>query len=374
MSYLYLVRHAQAAMPDGEACCIGGRTDVPLSAEGRRQAAGLYRCFRGMERAPVYASPLRRSVQTARLLAGQDGLLEVKDGLRELDMGEWDGKPFSLLRREYPELYRRRGTDHSLQPPGAESYQAAAERMDQALRKVTDGLAPWEERVAVSHCGAIRAFLCSVTGLPFGSSRLLAQPYGCVNVLERTREGWRLLLAGFPGDRIPDDRQIRRLWDRYGAGEEARCHSEAVARKAVALCRQPARCGLVLDEALIRSGALLHDLCRQERHHPQAAARLLRQTGYFRVAAVVAAHEGPDEQAALNEEGIVFLADKLVMGEREVTIRERFANSREKCGTEQALANHRRRLRQALQLRAMYLSRTGGGVEQEKELTLCRDG
>lgn len=373
MSYLYLVRHAQTDVPAGGTLCIGARTDFPLSEEGRRQAAGLNACFRGMERAAVYTSPLRRSVQTARLLGGANARLEQREGLRELDMGEWEGRPFSQLQLEYPALYQARGTDHGLQPPGAESYPEAAERMDRVLREITDGLAPWEERVVASHCGAIRAFLCGVTGLPFSRNRLLPQPCGCINILERTEAGWQLLMAGVSGDRIPDDRQIRDLWDRYGAGEEVRLHSEAVAGKAVELCRQLACHGLVLNEALIRSAAMLHDLCRRERHHPQAAARLLRQKGYFRVAAVVAAHEGPDEQASLNEEGVAFLADKLVQGQREVTIEERFSASREKCRTEQALANYRRRLRQTLRLRAMYLGKTGGGGEEE-ELTLCRDG
>ena len=64
-----------------------------------------------------------------------------------------------------------------------------------------------------------------------------------------------------------------------------------MAEKAVQLCRSLAAAGWTLDEEPLRAAALLHDLRRQEKQHAQAAARLLRQKGYFRVAAVVSAHE-----------------------------------------------------------------------------------
>lgn len=115
MPYVYLVRHAQAE-PVGS-FCVGSGTDLSLTEEGARCAAGLHRCFQGMPPAPVYASPLRRSVETARLLAGPDWSLQIQDDLRELDMGCWEGKSFASIREEYPQLYTARGSDHALQPP-----------------------------------------------------------------------------------------------------------------------------------------------------------------------------------------------------------------------------------------------------------------
>ena len=70
MACLYLVRHAMAE-PAGS-FCAGCRTDGHLTAEGQAQARAARAWVQGMRPAPVYASPLRRSRETARLLAGPE--------------------------------------------------------------------------------------------------------------------------------------------------------------------------------------------------------------------------------------------------------------------------------------------------------------
>lgn len=360
MACLYLVRHAMAE-PAGSVCA-GCRTDGPLTAEGQAQARAARAWVQGMRPAPVYASPLRRSRETARLLAGPDGEIRVRRALRELDMGEWDGKRFADIRAQYPELYAARGENQALMPPGAESFPAAAARMSRTLAAIAAPLDEQEERVVVSHSGAIRAFLCRITGLPYRQNRRLALPYGGICAVEYGPAGWRCLQAGVPASQLPDPPAIEALWRACGAGEPARLHGETVARVAVRICRRLAAAGLVLDEDLVRTAALLHDLCRHQPHHPQAAARLLRRSGYFRLAAVVALHEEGDDWPEPNEEGLVFLADKLVQECEETTILARFAKSRDKCRTPEALAAHERRLNRALRLEQICRARTGGAL------------
>ena len=70
---LVLVRHGET-----EWSASGrhtGRTDVPLTQEGRRQAEALGACLEGRTFALVLASPLRRAMETCRLsgLEGQGG-------------------------------------------------------------------------------------------------------------------------------------------------------------------------------------------------------------------------------------------------------------------------------------------------------------
>ena len=99
MRNLYLVRHGQVDFPDHIPRCIG-RTDLPLSEKGRKQGRELGDYFRFLTAAgvPVYASPLKRALETAGLLAG-DGSVCVEQGLLELDMGEWENMPRADLKK-----------------------------------------------------------------------------------------------------------------------------------------------------------------------------------------------------------------------------------------------------------------------------------
>ena len=95
--------------------CLG-RTELPLGAVGRMQAALLGAELTGEVEA-VYSSPLSRAVQTAQALRRP---ITVIDGLAEQDAGEWDGLTFDEIRVRYPELYARRAVERYLPMPGAE--------------------------------------------------------------------------------------------------------------------------------------------------------------------------------------------------------------------------------------------------------------
>lgn len=82
-----LIRHGATA---GNALrrYVGGATDEPLSPEG---AEALRRLPDDGEVARVYASPLRRAVQTARILFPEARIVPVRD-LREMEFGAFEGK------------------------------------------------------------------------------------------------------------------------------------------------------------------------------------------------------------------------------------------------------------------------------------------
>lgn len=156
MKTVYLIRHALPDFPGGERMCLG-RTDLPLCAEGFRQARAM------AEKLPkvvaVYSSPLTRAVQTAHAI-GEPVILQ---DLQELFAGEWDGLTFREIRARYPELYAARGTDKTLSPPGAEPDPAGLERFYHALTQAaTDS--PGDLAV-VTHGGILGLFLQDISGL-----------------------------------------------------------------------------------------------------------------------------------------------------------------------------------------------------------------
>src|SRR5438477_9195697 len=67
-----------------------GRTDLPLTENGRRRARNLAPRLAGREFALVLRSPLRRAAETCELAGLGDGA-QVRDDLREWDYGDYEG-------------------------------------------------------------------------------------------------------------------------------------------------------------------------------------------------------------------------------------------------------------------------------------------
>src|SRR5689334_18215719 len=83
-----LVRHGETEWSrDGRHT---GKSDIPLTAEGRRQAEALRRELSGWTFALVLTSPLERAMETARL-AGFGEVAQPRSDLVEWDYGRYDG-------------------------------------------------------------------------------------------------------------------------------------------------------------------------------------------------------------------------------------------------------------------------------------------
>ena len=64
MRTIYLIRHGKPEFPDERKYCIG-RTDLPLSEEGRTQIRALGETFAGRRIEKIYTSPLKRCRESA---------------------------------------------------------------------------------------------------------------------------------------------------------------------------------------------------------------------------------------------------------------------------------------------------------------------
>lgn len=106
------------------------RTDLPLTAEGRRNAELLRPRLAGHDFALVLTSPLVRARETCRL-AGLGEEAEVDDDLTELDYGEYEGRTTAEIREERP------GWDvWSDDSPGGETPADAGRRADRVIERV----------------------------------------------------------------------------------------------------------------------------------------------------------------------------------------------------------------------------------------------
>lgn len=123
--------------------------------------------------------------------------------------------------------------------------------------------------------------------------------------------------------------------------------------KALELAHPLLRAGMDLDMDLIRVGALLHDVARLEDFHGQRGGWYFDQLGYPRITQLIRNHCDLEDRV-LNEDVLIFLADKMTSGTNTVTLEERFAKSWHKCRTEEEQQFHRTRYAAAMEIQAIY--------------------
>jgi broad specificity phosphatase PhoE len=125
---VYLARHGETAWTLSHQHT--GRTDIPLTERGERNARSLGERLRGTTFTRVFSSPLQRARRTAEL-AGCVGLVELEPDLMEWDYGQYDGKTTAEIRQERPDwsLFR----DGC---PGGESVTGVGARADRLLARL----------------------------------------------------------------------------------------------------------------------------------------------------------------------------------------------------------------------------------------------
>jgi broad specificity phosphatase PhoE len=162
---MLLIRHGESTWNQERR--IQGNLDPDLSDLGRAQAALLAERLKGRPFAALYTSPLRRALDTATILGESTGLAPRPiDGLREIRLGEWEGKTATEIRTASGDLYDRwldRPLDVS-SPPGGEEIRAFQQRavgaIDSLRRSHVDG-----GLLVVTHGGVIKVYLCHILGL-----------------------------------------------------------------------------------------------------------------------------------------------------------------------------------------------------------------
>lgn len=132
--HFYIFRHGQTVWnaegrPQGQ-----HPYPVPLTMNGREQAASLAEKLADRKIKRLISSDLLRAAQTAEIVAGRLGLeIEYDPRLREVDYGKLNGM-YTIEREEkYPD-FRKCYADYGAKFPDGESFGEVAERMKAAIR------------------------------------------------------------------------------------------------------------------------------------------------------------------------------------------------------------------------------------------------
>ena len=170
MTYLYLIRHAEA---EGNIYRrLHGQYNSKITPNGLRQIEALERRFAQTPVDAVYASDLYRTRRTAEAICKPKGLpLRLDPRFREVDVGVWEDKPFGLLEREAPEELRRFLRDpEAWRAPGAETFEVYSRRFEEALREVAEAH-PGQRAAVFTHGCVLSGGLHRILGLPHDAGK-----------------------------------------------------------------------------------------------------------------------------------------------------------------------------------------------------------
>ncbi|WP_127132905.1 histidine phosphatase family protein [Pseudoflavitalea rhizosphaerae] len=187
MLKVFLLRHGETAYnADNNRYC--GRTDIPLTEKGIKQAEEVKRQLEGIEFAAVYSSPLQRAYTTAKIASGKDPVKDER--LIEADFGTWEAKTKEEFIAENesiwlnwmnnPGIHRAGGTGET----GAEIVVRVDDFFQSLLQDYSEG-----NIMVVAHNGINRLFMAHKLGMPLKNYRQLVQQNSSITCFTLDRNG-----------------------------------------------------------------------------------------------------------------------------------------------------------------------------------------
>jgi broad specificity phosphatase PhoE len=177
---LWLVRHGETEWSLSGAHT--SRTDIPLTAHGRKRAEELRDYLKGTNFDAVFESPMQRAKETCAI-AGFGDRAVVENGLVEWDYGVYEGKTTKEIQAEISgwSVWKNEIVD-------GETVEHVGERADGVIARAL-AAAPAGGKVALfAHAHILRILAARWIGLPATGGSLLALGTGSVSVMGWERE------------------------------------------------------------------------------------------------------------------------------------------------------------------------------------------
>jgi broad specificity phosphatase PhoE len=159
MTNIYLVRHGEAQ--GNKYRIFHGISDADLTSNGILQAEKAAAALMGLGIEKIYSSDLRRACETAKVFSQLSGIgIITSKGLREIDGGMWENKPWHVLPVMFPEEYHTwENEPHLHKMPGGESIQDLYDRGVDELIRISEDNA--DKTIAIfTHGTLIRVLMC----------------------------------------------------------------------------------------------------------------------------------------------------------------------------------------------------------------------
>lgn len=168
---IYFVRHGETTYSQTGGFC--GAIDPELTPAGSQMAEQFAATYAKVPWEAVYVSPMKRTIATAKPLCDAVGIeMQLHDGLREINYGDWEGKTVEEVKKDYEEDYINWLTEPAWNAPtnGGETSVEIASRSSLVIAEIQEKYKSGNVLV-VSHKATIRIILCSLLGIDLGRYR-----------------------------------------------------------------------------------------------------------------------------------------------------------------------------------------------------------
>ncbi len=190
---IFFLRHGETVASKTDGFC--GTSDVELTPLGEIMANDFAVAYQSVPWKAIFSSPMRRTIATARPICELVGMeMQLRNGLKEINFGEWEGKTLSEVNKKFHDEYMRWQSEPGWNaPPGGERAIDIARRSSEVIEEI-EATYPDGNVLVVSHKATIRIILCSLLGIDVGRYRdRIYMPVAAVSVLEFCEQGPRLL-------------------------------------------------------------------------------------------------------------------------------------------------------------------------------------
>jgi broad specificity phosphatase PhoE len=185
---IYMLRHGKPLFPDGRSY-IYGWTDYPLSPLGKEQAKNIGAALSSVRFDRVISSDLSRAAETADIVAASQRPpipnVERDPDLREINMGEWDGKAAAEIKENYVDIFRERGLDlANVAAPGGETFVRLRERAMKAFERITRASEELSNILLVAHGACMWSVISGIFGIGLGDIFRFGLDHCAVHLIE----------------------------------------------------------------------------------------------------------------------------------------------------------------------------------------------
>ena len=163
MTRIYFVRHGESE--SNRITQFAGSLDMPLTERGQQQALLTAEFLSDLPINAVYASDLSRAYETGKAIAAKHNVpIYSDDALREIYAGEWEGKTYATLEKDFSDSYgvwlRQIGMAVC---PGGETVAQLQKRVRGCVERIVQ-LHPNESVCIATHATPIRVMECIWSG------------------------------------------------------------------------------------------------------------------------------------------------------------------------------------------------------------------